>query len=90
MNRNSYNTTQHSSGEQIEERYFYERDDLVRQLFQAALSDVHDQFTLHVMFKAFFWFVLEANTQHFFIFFSEFKIVSSFSIFGLETPNLVR
>ena len=42
--------------EEIENRYFDEPDDLVRQSFQAALSDVQEpySFILHVIYKAFF------------------------------------
>ena len=42
--------------EEIENRYFDERDDLVRQSFQAALHDNQEpySFILHVMLKAFF------------------------------------
>ena len=42
--------------EEIENRYFDERDDLVRQSFQAALDDVQEpySFILHIVLKAFF------------------------------------
>ena len=42
--------------EEVENKYCDERDDLVRQTFQAAFSDVVDaySFLLHVLFTSFF------------------------------------
>ena len=42
--------------EEIENRYFDERDDLVRQSFQAALNDVQEpySFLLHIIYRASF------------------------------------
>ena len=42
--------------EKIEDKYFDERDDIVRQFLQAAYDDVRDvyAFLLHVIFKGFF------------------------------------
>jgi len=51
--------------EEIENKYFDERDDLVRQSFQAALNDVDEpySFILHIMLKAFFDLFSKSNIQ---------------------------